>query len=163
MAVKGTREREAEGFPASFTPEDIWYTRKDDTIFAIALTSPNNRQARLTSLGSGQETAPGTIRSVRLLGSEAPITWDRRTDALHVSLPDQMPGDRGYALAIDVESLAKANPRAMASLVLHGEVSARLIHSIRPPTPFFSPTPFHSPLPFHFLTPCTTPHSTHQQ
>ncbi len=101
--VKGTREREAEGFKAQFTPEDIWYTRNGQTVYAIALVAPEDRKARLTSFGSEQETAPKMIKSVRLLGSDAGITWEQQADALHVTLPTDLPGEHGYALAIETE------------------------------------------------------------
>jgi alpha-L-fucosidase len=93
LARRGTESRETEGFQATFTPEDFWFTRKDDTVHAIALAYPDDLRALVRSL----EGLP--IADVRLLGSEEPVSWEQTPDGLSVLLPTRT-SDMGYTLAV---------------------------------------------------------------
>jgi alpha-L-fucosidase len=100
VAMGGTREREEKGFEARFTPQDIWYTRKDATVYAMALVPPDGNQIVLSALASD---APEQVEVVRVLGTGTPAPWSRDETGLKVVLPDGSAGERGYALAIDLE------------------------------------------------------------
>jgi alpha-L-fucosidase len=100
VTMGGTREREEKGFEARFTPQDIWYTRKDATVYAMALVPPDGNQIVLSALASD---APEQVEVVRVLGTGTPAPWSRDETGLKVVLPDGSAGERGYALAIDLE------------------------------------------------------------
>jgi alpha-L-fucosidase len=99
VAMEGTRAREEKGFEARFTPEDFWYTRKDGTVYAIALVSPEEGRVALPALS---EAAPEEVRAVRLLGADSPVEWTRDGEALRVALPPARLGEHGYALAVEL-------------------------------------------------------------
>jgi alpha-L-fucosidase len=104
VAMKGTREREEEGFQARFTARDIWYTEKEGTVYAIALVPPEDGPVVLSALDAD---APERVAEVRLLGSDRPVEWTRAEEGLTVVLPEGSMSEHGYALAI---ALAPSSP-----------------------------------------------------
>ncbi|MEM9914013.1 MAG: alpha-L-fucosidase [Planctomycetota bacterium] len=85
-----------------FTPRDVRYTTKPNTLYAICLGWPG-RTARLRALATGTGLGPDNIRSVRMLGVDGPLDWRQDHEALHVGLPDRRPCDHAYALALDLK------------------------------------------------------------
>jgi alpha-L-fucosidase len=85
---------------AAFTGEDVRFTAKGETLYAIALAWPADGRLLLRSLARGAENAPSAVTSVDLLGSaEKPIwTWDEK--GLAVALPARPPGEHAHALRI---------------------------------------------------------------
>jgi alpha-L-fucosidase len=100
VAMEGTRAREEKGFEARFTPEDVWYTQKGDTVYAIALLGPDEGKVALPALGA---PAPERVQAVRLLGSDVDLEWTQDAEGLEVTLPGEGIGPHGYALAVELE------------------------------------------------------------
>jgi alpha-L-fucosidase len=96
ISMEGTDAREKVGFNTDFKPEDFWFTRKDNKLYAIALAYPKGT-SQIRNLG--KKTA-GKIRQVRMLGSEEAIIWNQRNNGLEVTMPEQRPCKYGYALEI---------------------------------------------------------------
>jgi alpha-L-fucosidase len=94
-----------EGKGRPFTADDLRFTTRGDTLYAIALGWPANGELVVKSLADGAAGAPGTIRAVRLLGNPGDLRWTRDGTGLRVSLPDRRPGDHAYALEITGLSL----------------------------------------------------------
>lgn len=65
---------------AAFTAQDIRFTRKGDTLYAIALGEPHG-EVHIKSLGA---RAP-VIADVRQLGAAAPVAWRQDEDGLHIA------------------------------------------------------------------------------
>jgi alpha-L-fucosidase len=84
----------------AFGGDDIRYTRKGETIYAILLDWPGN-EAKLPALGLDAGRISGEISKVSLLGHDGALAWRRDGDALRVSLPAQRPCDYAYALKIN--------------------------------------------------------------
>ena len=84
-----------------FTSEDIRFTTRGNTLYAIALAWPPNGKLTIKSLASGSGLYSGKIAKVELLGSTAPIKWTQTAAGLTVNLPAQKPSD--YALAIRIK------------------------------------------------------------
>ena len=82
---------------------DIRFTRKGNTLYAIALGWPEGNKLVIKTLSTGTKLADGPIRRVTLLGSSDEIKWLRTSDGLTVTLPSQRPNDIAYALRIDVD------------------------------------------------------------
>jgi hypothetical protein len=61
---------------------------------------PDGNQIVLSALASD---APEQVEVVRVLGTGTPAPWSRDETGLKVVLPDGSAGERGYALAIDLE------------------------------------------------------------
>jgi len=83
-----------------FTSQDFRFTTKGNSVYAIELEWPDSGEAVIHSLNeatlSGQK-----IVSITLLGQSTPITWQVKSDGLHVPLPAQKAGK--YALALRIE------------------------------------------------------------
>jgi alpha-L-fucosidase len=84
---------------SNFKPEDIRFTTKGDTLYAIALGWPG-AGARLTiqSLATGQDAA--RIATVHLLGHQAPLNFTRDAAGLKVQFPAAAPCEHAYVLKI---------------------------------------------------------------
>ena len=83
-----------------FTEKDIRFTTREDTLYATFLAWPRSRTVVITSLreNEGQHDVP--ITRVELVGSSAPLTWERDAEALRVTLPAGAPRQRPGVLRI---------------------------------------------------------------
>jgi len=79
-----------------YTAEDFRFTTKGNVLYAIGLGWPTDGEAIIHSLASTAGTEH--VRSVSLLGSDAKLQFDQRTDGLHVRMPAQAPAKYAYAL-----------------------------------------------------------------
>lgn len=84
----------------AFTPEDIRFTRRGETLYVIPLGWPPNGEVTIRSLGTKGGLFPDTIRSISLLGSSAEVTWSRSETELTVQLPDEKPSEFAYVLKV---------------------------------------------------------------
>jgi alpha-L-fucosidase len=79
-----------------YTSEDIRFTRKDDTLYAILLDWPGE-QALIRSLSSLKKE---NIRSVSLLGNPGDLSWELTDKGLTLIFPEKRPCDYAYTLKI---------------------------------------------------------------
>jgi alpha-L-fucosidase len=75
---------------APFTGEDIRFTTRGETLYAIALAWPG-KQLVIRSLGANTGLWNQTVADIRLLGYDGPLVWNRTDQALVVDLPDNAP------------------------------------------------------------------------
>ncbi len=96
-------ELHAEGFNEGkgkpFTAEDVRFTTRGDTLYAIALGWPADGKLLVKSLALGAPGTAGEIQRVRLLG-HGELHWSRDTGGLRAELPERRPCDYAYALEI---------------------------------------------------------------
>jgi alpha-L-fucosidase len=124
-AIYGTRAwtipGEGKMVMSHYTPEEIRFTTKGDTLYAMVMAWPQDGQVTITSLASGAATLPaGKVEKVELLGNNGPLEFSQDKDGLKVKLPAQKPGDYAYALKITGLDLSKtaapaASPAAAAN------------------------------------------------
>jgi alpha-L-fucosidase len=86
-----------------FTYEDIRFTSKGPTLYAIALSWPNSGSVTIKSLAAGSRLAFRKITKIELLGSRARLQWSPDTTGLIVKLPAKKPCDYAFALRITGE------------------------------------------------------------
>jgi len=91
-AIYGTRPWE------TFKDGNVRFTRKGNTLYAIALEWPEE-ELRLTSL------AGKPVLNVELLGSSEAIAWKAEPDALVIQPPSRRPCKYAYAFRITCRSL----------------------------------------------------------
>jgi len=87
-----------------YTENDIRFTRKgDDTVFAFAMAPPT-KDIRIATLGKNMTALSGPISKITMLGSEEPIRWEHRDDALIIRKPARFPSDMavGFKLELNV-------------------------------------------------------------
>ena len=82
-----------------YTPDDFRFTSKGDVLYAIELGWPTKPEAVIHSVGTGA-AGERTIESVELLGSDAKVSFQTKSDGLHIRLPEQAPGKYAYTLRI---------------------------------------------------------------
>ena len=85
---------------SGYKAEDIRFTAKGDTLYAIALAWPEDGKLTIKSLAAGSELTKREIKTVQMLGSKAPVKWTRTGEGLVVELPNHKPGDYPFALKI---------------------------------------------------------------
>jgi alpha-L-fucosidase len=70
-------------------------------LYAIGFTWPTNGEAVVRSLAPtlGSEA----VHTVTLLGSDAKLRFEQRSDGLHVQLPAQPPAKYAYVLRVTFE------------------------------------------------------------
>ena len=96
--VIGGSFKDTAGTP--FTGEDIRFTTKGDTLYAIALAWPENGKLTIKSLASGLPLTRRKIKSVQLLGYRDKLKWVQNKDGLTIDLPSQKPGNYAFAFRI---------------------------------------------------------------
>lgn len=84
----------------NFTAQDVRFTTKGKTLYAILLGWPEQNVATIRSLAAGAELPGGKIGSVTLLGSDAAISWQQTDDGLTVQLPSTQSGEHAHVLKI---------------------------------------------------------------
>jgi alpha-L-fucosidase len=84
---------------AAFTGEDIRFTTKGDTLYAIALAWPGERLT-IKSLGTAAGLLGGEVSSVELLGHAEPLIWERGEHGLTIALPEQLPCQHAFTFKI---------------------------------------------------------------
>lgn len=101
LDMQGTRYREEHGFVNPFTHEDIWFTTKENSIYALSLQWPEDGEVLIKSITSERAK---NVQNVRLLGSDKPLKWNQDTEGLHLSLPESATRELGFVLKIETES-----------------------------------------------------------
>lgn len=75
---------------AAYTPADIRFTTRGDTLYAITLGEPQKSVA-ITALGRRAGHAKRPVRHVQLLGVAEPLTFRQTDEALVIDLPARLP------------------------------------------------------------------------
>jgi alpha-L-fucosidase len=86
----------------AFTAQDIRFTTKGKTLYAIVMAWPTDGHLTIHSLASGK----ATVRGVALLGSDnatGKLKWAQGDDGLKVDLPAQAPGAFAYSFRITTD------------------------------------------------------------
>jgi alpha-L-fucosidase len=92
--VIGKRENES----VKYTAEDIRFTSKGKTLYAIALDWPGEKL--LIKTLNSKNAALGTIRSIELLGHQGPLEWTRDDNGLMIRLPEDKPCEHAFVFKI---------------------------------------------------------------
>jgi len=82
----------------NYTAEDFRFTTKGDVLYAIGLAWPESGEAVIRSLGL--TLGSRQVRSAALLGSEAKLRFEQRSDGLHVQVSAQPPAKYAYVLRV---------------------------------------------------------------
>jgi alpha-L-fucosidase len=97
--VKG-RGNFNEGQANSYTAEDIRFTRKGSTLYAIGLAWPDDGTMKINTLATGSTHYPGEIGSARLLSTGEDLKLSRDAGGLQISLPEKKPDEFAYVVKI---------------------------------------------------------------
>jgi alpha-L-fucosidase len=89
-----------QGKPRPYTPEDIRFTTKSDTLYAIALGWPDSGKLTIKSLASTSPYYQGQVTSIELAGAGTTLKWTRNEAGLTIALPAQKPSDLAYVFKV---------------------------------------------------------------
>jgi alpha-L-fucosidase len=89
-----------EGKNKPFSGSDYRFTTKGKLLYAIVLGLPPEGKATLKSLKLNSAHYPGGISSVRLLGTDQQLYFERNADALTIQLPDNLQEQVAYSFKI---------------------------------------------------------------
>jgi alpha-L-fucosidase len=81
---------------SAFTAQDIRFTTRGQTLYAIALDWPSSGKLEIRSLPSN-----AAVKSVALVGSPAGLKWAQSASGMTIDLPAQKPCDYAYAFRIE--------------------------------------------------------------
>ncbi len=87
----------SEGEKLAYTGEDIRFTQKEGTLYAVLLGWPGET-ALVKSL---RELLPGEVRGVTMLGDARPLDWRQTEDGLRVALPKEKPCEHAWVLKVE--------------------------------------------------------------
>ena len=98
-AMQSAEPLKAQGFNEGkgkpFGPEDIRFTTKGKTLYAIVLGMPVEKTILIKSI------TEGNIGKVTLLGHGEPIVSQQTAQGLKLNLPDQLSGSNAFVLKIE--------------------------------------------------------------
>jgi len=99
LVMNGTHDRVSKkDLKFDFTSEDIWFTQKENTIYAISLQYPQEREKVL--IKSLNKENIGQVQSLSLLGNASKVSWKQTNDGIEVDLKNKQVSPYGYALKI---------------------------------------------------------------
>ena len=106
-AISGAAPVRAQGFNEGrgkpFTAEDVRFTNKGNTVYAIVMGWPD-KPLHIRAMGKQANNFAGSIASVSLLGANAPVKWSQEQDGLTVEFPADKPCDHAFVLKIEQRS-----------------------------------------------------------
>jgi alpha-L-fucosidase len=88
-----------------YTPRDIRFTTRGDTLYATVMSWPGDEPVAIFSLASSQPIK-GKVEKVELLGHDGALQFTRGAEGLKVTFPTEKPCDFCYALKISGLKLA---------------------------------------------------------
>jgi alpha-L-fucosidase len=84
----------------AFTAEDIRFTTRGDTLFAIALAWPETGRILVRALARPGGQDERSVAKVALLGHQGRLEWEQTPTGLAVKLPAGTPGESAVSLRI---------------------------------------------------------------
>ncbi len=101
-AIYGTHNwvKFGEGGGRGQRGQNIRFTVKDESLYAIILGDWPGTEAVVTTLAEGNSLAEGRIESISMLGAEGTLKFTQDASGLKISLPAKAPCDYGYTLKI---------------------------------------------------------------
>jgi len=85
---------------APFTSQDIRFTTRGDTLYAIALAWPDDGEVMITALGANSRLYQRAIEKVELLGHGEPVQCIQHAGGLTIALPAQRPCEHAFVFRI---------------------------------------------------------------
>jgi alpha-L-fucosidase len=82
-----------EGRGKPFTAEDVRFTTKGETLYAIIMGSPQTAAVSIKSLGKNAQLLENPISEITMLGTEAKLKWSQTDDALVIETPQNQSSD----------------------------------------------------------------------
>ena len=95
LNMGGTKAREENGFDIEFTPQDFWFTSKEDKLYAICLTSAEEEVTVASFSNTNLQ-----VKSVRILDSDITPEWQQTGKGLTVDMSGIATSDNGFVIEV---------------------------------------------------------------
>ena len=101
VEMKSTTHRKEHGFDLILTHEDFWFTTKDENVYVISLSKPEDNRALVKSLFDCNDQ----IKSIRLLGTNKRLEWETNDNKVVVELPGKKSDsfEHGFVLKVELK------------------------------------------------------------
>jgi alpha-L-fucosidase len=87
-----------------YTPQDIRYTKKANTVYAILLGNPGGgTEIVLNEFGNGGAAENFHVKDVVMMGSNASLVWEQTNGGIRIVCPNRVPDETAFVFAMDVE------------------------------------------------------------
>ena len=87
-----------------YTAQDVRFTQKGNTLYAILMAWPENHEALIKALGAGSADLSGKkIAAVSLLGHPGKIQYTQESAGLRIQMPATPPCDDAFVLKVEAE------------------------------------------------------------
>jgi alpha-L-fucosidase len=96
LNFESTEDRAAKGFDVHFTPQDFWFTKKENLLYAISIEKPEEN-INIKSFN----TNIGKIKTVRILG-QGKVKFKQTKDALIVRTPKGFMPTNGFVVKVEL-------------------------------------------------------------
>jgi alpha-L-fucosidase len=100
-----------------YTAQDIRFTTKGKTLYAIALGWPADGKLLIKSLAKGDDAGVNQIQQVELLGGKGKVHFTQTADGLTVEVPEKKWSDLTCSLKITGNNLKPMTPASSASVI----------------------------------------------
>ena len=98
--MKSTEYRAENKIDFSFTPEDFWFTSKDNYVYVISLTTPVSETISVKSLFDYRQK----IKSIKVLGNNLSLKWKASGDKVDITLPlNRKAYEPGFVLKVELK------------------------------------------------------------
>ncbi|MFT3829877.1 MAG: alpha-L-fucosidase [Opitutaceae bacterium] len=95
--ISGQGFNEGKGKP--FTAEDVRFTTKGHTLYAIMMGTPT-ATVRIRALGADAKMLGAPIGEIVMLGSSETLRWSQRADCLEIAPPEHVPNGTAIVFKI---------------------------------------------------------------
>jgi alpha-L-fucosidase len=100
LEMTSTGDRKEEGFRTVFTPEDFWFTKKNNNVYVISLTSPVNSKVSVKALYNNHRQ----IKNITLLGEKGTLKWEVKNDKIEIVMPSfRKSSVPGFVLKVELK------------------------------------------------------------
>ena len=100
LEMKSTTYRKEHGFNSVFTPEDFWFTARNNSVYIISLTSPVNNKVSVKSLYDYCQK----IKSIKILGNKESLKWETSGDKVNIALPlNRKTFESGFVVKVELK------------------------------------------------------------
>jgi alpha-L-fucosidase len=98
--MKSTEYRKENKFDFSFTPEDFWFTAKDNYVYVISLSTQVSETINVKSLFDYRQK----IKSITILGNHGFLKWKALDDKVNITLPlNRKVDEPGFVLKVELK------------------------------------------------------------
>ena len=93
----------------TYTPDDVRYTRKGDTVYAVVLSRPEaGHVTNLKMFADGGLAEAVSVKNITMLGSSDTVKWTIGKNGVSITAPSSIPQDEAVVYKMQCENVEQA-------------------------------------------------------